>query len=111
MEEALAGASDILAEEISDDAAVRQALRQLMAKRAVLTSRAADPEKDSVYRLYYAFSSPVARLQAVLRTGLALSVGAGAVYGFCLVFAAAPWLYGQNPGLFQTVSRLVQFWV
>ena len=54
---------------------------------------------------------PVARLQAVLRTGLALSVGAGAVYGFCLVFAAAPWLYGQNPGLFQTVSRLVQFWV
>ena len=60
VEEALAGASDILAEEISDDAAIRQALRQLMAKRAVLTSRAADPEKDSVYRLYYAFSSPVA---------------------------------------------------
>ena len=54
---------------------------------------------------------PLARLQTALRAALALSVGGGAVYAFCLVFAASPWLYGQNPALFQTVSRLVQFWV
>ena len=63
VEEALAGASDILAEEISDDAAIRKDLRQLMARRAVLTSRAASPETDSVYRLYYDFSCPAAQLQ------------------------------------------------
>ena len=63
VEEALAGASDILAEEISDDAAIRKDLRQLMARRAVLTSRAASPETDSVYRMYYDFSCPAAQLQ------------------------------------------------
>ena len=63
VQEALAGASDILAEEISDDAAIRKDLRQLMARRAVLTSRAASPETDSVYRLYYDFSCPAAQLQ------------------------------------------------
>lgn len=63
VEEALAGASDILAEEISDDAAIRKDLRQLMARQAVLTSRAVSPETDSVYRLYYDFSCPAAQLQ------------------------------------------------
>ena len=63
VEEALAGASDILAEEISDDAAIRKDLRPLMARRAVLTSRAASPGTDSVYRLYYDFSCPAAQLQ------------------------------------------------
>ena len=63
IDDALAGASDILAEEISDDAAIRKDLRQRMARRAVLTSRATNPEQDSVYRLYYDFSCPVAKLQ------------------------------------------------
>ena len=63
VEEALAGASDILAEEISDDAAIRKDLRQLMARRGLNTSRAASPETDSVYRLYYDFSCPAAQLQ------------------------------------------------
>lgn len=63
VEEALAGASDILAEEISDDAAIRKDLRQLMARRAILTSRAASPETDSVYQLYYDFSCPATQLQ------------------------------------------------
>ena len=63
IDDALAGASDILAEEISDDAAIRKELRQRMARRAVLASRAANPEQDSVYRLYYDFSCPVAKLQ------------------------------------------------
>ena len=63
VEEALAGASDIIAEDLSDDPAIRKSLRELMNRRAVLTCKAADPENDSVYRLYYDFSSPISRLQ------------------------------------------------
>ena len=61
-EEALAGASDILAEQISDDAALRKKLRELLAKHGSLTSTAAT-EEDTVYRLYYQFSQPLSRLQ------------------------------------------------
>ena len=63
IEEALAGASDIIAEDLSDDPAIRKDLRSLMNRRAVLTSKAVDPEQDSVYRLYYDFSTPISRLQ------------------------------------------------
>lgn len=63
IEEALAGASDIIAEDLSDDPAIRKSLRELMERRAVLTSQATDPEADSVYRLYYDFSAPVHKLQ------------------------------------------------
>ena len=58
---ALAGANDIIAELISDDAAIRKALRELMEKRAVLRS-AALTEEDSVYRLYYDFSLALPKL-------------------------------------------------
>ena len=64
VEAALQGASDILAEEISDRADLRKELRQLYLRRGVLTSRAADKEpEDSVYRLYYDFKCPVSRVQ------------------------------------------------
>ena len=63
VEDALTGASDIIAEDLSDDPAIRKSLRELMNRRAVLTSKAVDPENDSVYRLYYDFSSPISRLQ------------------------------------------------
>ena len=63
VEDALAGAGDILAERISDDAALRKRLRELTAQRAVLRSKAAK-EEDSVYRLYYDFTQPVSRLQS-----------------------------------------------
>ena len=62
VEEALAGASDIIAEKISDDAAIRTLLRQLIWERAVLKSEAAR-EEDSVYRLYYDFTQALSRLQ------------------------------------------------
>ncbi len=62
VEEALAGASDIIAEDLSDDPAIRKDLRNLFHRRGVLTCKAADPETDSVYRLYYDFSAPVSRL-------------------------------------------------
>ena len=63
VEEALAGASDIIAETISDDAAIRQKLRDVIAKNAKVGSVAAK-EEDSVYRLYYQFDQPMSRLQS-----------------------------------------------
>ena len=63
IEDALQGANDIIAEDLSDDPEIRKALRALMSRKAVLVTKAADEEKDSVYRLYYSFSSPISRLQ------------------------------------------------
>ena len=63
LEDALAGASDIIAEMISDDADIRKALRLKMETKAVVTVQAVDPEKESVYRNYYEFASPISRLQ------------------------------------------------
>ena len=60
--DALQGANDIVAEWISDDAAIRRSLRELLEKRGTLRSLAA-PEEDSVYRLYYDFAQPLSRLQ------------------------------------------------
>ncbi len=60
--DALAGASDIVAEWIAEDAALRAKLRALALRQAVLTVRAVE-EKDSVYRLYYDFTQPINRLQ------------------------------------------------
>jgi uncharacterized protein len=60
--DALQGASDILAETISDDAAIRKALKELAAKKAFLTARAAK-EEDSVYQLYYDFRRELSRVQ------------------------------------------------
>ncbi len=62
VEEALAGASDIIAEQLSDDAGIRKQLRDVMNRKATLVCKADDPETDSVYRLYYDFSSPISRL-------------------------------------------------
>ena len=62
VEDALAGASDIIAEQISDDADLRKSLRTLLADHAVLRSEA-DTGEDSVYRLYYDFRQPVRKLQ------------------------------------------------
>ena len=60
--DALQGANDIAAEWISDDAAIRRSLRELLEKRGTLRSLAAT-EEDSVYRLYYDFEQPLSRLQ------------------------------------------------
>ena len=62
VEDALSGASDIIAETISDDAALRKTLRTLLEREGKLCSQAA-VEEDSVYRLYYDFSQALSRLQ------------------------------------------------
>ena len=61
-EEALAGASDIIAEMISDSADIRRRLREEMMRSGGLVSRA-DTEEDSVYRNYYDFAQGLNRLQ------------------------------------------------
>ena len=60
--DALQGANDIIAEWISDDAAVRKSLRELLERRGTLRSLAAT-EEDSVYRLYYDFEQSLSHLQ------------------------------------------------
>ena len=61
VEDALAGASDIIAEKISDDADIRGKLRERVQFRGGLLSSATSAE-DSVYRLYYDFAQPISRL-------------------------------------------------
>ena len=62
VEDALQGASDIIAENLSDDASIRKALRELVMRRGNLSCKAEDPEQDTVYKLYYDFSQPISRL-------------------------------------------------
>lgn len=50
-------------------------------------------------------------LQRVYRRALPLAVLAGMAYNFCVYFSAEPGLIGQNPALYQNVSRLLQFWL
>ena len=63
IEDALVGASDIIAEDLSDSADIRKALRELVMRRASLVCKAEDSEAESVYTLYYDFNQPISRLQ------------------------------------------------
>ena len=62
VEDALAGASDIISEQISDSAELRKALKELLGRIGQLHSEAAT-EEDSVYQLYYDFTQNLSRLQ------------------------------------------------
>ena len=59
----------------------------------------------------HAAQSGIDVLQRAFCTILPLAVLAGACYSFCVYFTAEPGLIGQNPALYQSVSRLVQFWL
>ncbi|MBR5566387.1 MAG: RNA-binding transcriptional accessory protein [Roseburia sp.] len=61
-EEAIAGAKDIIAESISDEADYRSKIRDLTVKNGRLISIAKDPEAETVYEMYYDFNEPVAKL-------------------------------------------------
>ena len=61
-EEALAGAKDIVAETISEEADYRIRIRELTTKKGVVRSTAKDPEAKTVYEMYYDFSEPVNKL-------------------------------------------------
>lgn len=61
VEEALNGAMDIIAEEVSDNAEYRKTVRELFFKHGTLVSKA-DREEDSVYRMYYDFREPISKV-------------------------------------------------
>ena len=58
-EEAIAGAMDILAERISDNAQYRTYIRNLTINQGLLTSQARDEKEKSVYEMYYQYEEPV----------------------------------------------------
>ena len=60
-EDAIAGAMDIIAEKISDDAAFRNKIRDLSFKQGILTSVAKDENVESVYENYYNFAESVSK--------------------------------------------------
>ena len=60
--EVIAGAKDIIAEHISDEADYRIHIRDLTAKKGTISSVAKDPEAQSVYEMYYDFEEPVKKL-------------------------------------------------
>ena len=61
-EEAIAGAKDIIAENISDEADFRSHIRKITMQKGKLISKAKDENAQSVYEMYYDFEEPVTRL-------------------------------------------------
>ena len=85
VKEALAGAKDIMAEMISDDADLRKHIRELTASSGIMNSKAKDAKESTVYELYYDYAEPLKKLAGhqilALNRGenegkLVLSVGA-----------------------------------
>ena len=85
-EEAIAGAMDIIAESISDNAEYRTEIRSLTMDKGILMTTAKDPEAESVYEMYYDFSTPV-RKMAGYRT---LAINRGEKEKFLSVKIEAP---------------------
>lgn len=61
-EEAIQGASDIIAENVSDDAELRKSIRKLYERAAKIESKATDENAETVYQNYYEFSEPVSKI-------------------------------------------------
>ena len=83
---ALAGAGDILAETVSDDADLRKRLRNVLTLRGTLTVKATDPDEDSVYRNYYEYAEAVEKA-AMHRI---LAINRGEKEGFLKVSVTMP---------------------
>ena len=61
-QEAIQGAMDIIAEQVSDSAEIRKRVRNLTTVNGVIVSTATDSEKESVYTTYYDFKEPVKKI-------------------------------------------------
>lgn len=61
-EQALAGACDIIAEDISTNADFAEKVREMTRKHGMLISEAANPEESTVYDLYYEYEEPLAKV-------------------------------------------------
>ena len=62
VQEAIAGAKDIIAEEISDNADYRTYIRNITMEEGTITSTAKDEKEQSVYEMYYEFQEQVAKI-------------------------------------------------
>lgn len=62
VEDAISGASDIIAESISDEAGYRIRIREMTIKKGLVVSAAKDPKAESVYEMYYDFSESVSKI-------------------------------------------------
>ena len=60
--EALQGAMDILAEQVSDEAEYRSYIRQATAEEGIISSEAKDEKAQTVYEMYYHFEEPVKKI-------------------------------------------------
>ena len=60
--DAIAGARDIIAEQISDNADYRKYIRDITREEGILTSTAKDEKAQSVYEMYYEYQEPVKKI-------------------------------------------------
>lgn len=86
VDEAIAGAKDIIAENISDEADYRTKLRELTMNKGILSSVAKDTDAASVYEMYYDFHTPVSKMTGY-RT---LAINRGEKENFLTVKIEAP---------------------
>lgn len=100
-EDALAGALDIIAEQISDNAAIRKRLRVVAGAQGVLVSKAAKPDEDSVYTQYYDFQEAVSKIAG----HRVLAVDRGEKEGFLKVSLELDRAKGMRIVLSETVTN------
>ena len=112
--EAISGAMDIIAENISDTADYRKVIRELTMKKGTVVTSAKDPEAESVYEMYYDFSTPVSKMTGY-RT---LAINRGEKEKFITVKIEAPvdeiisylekkTITGNNPEASQILSNTI----
>jgi len=97
VEEAIEGAKDILAEQLSDDASIRQLLREEWLKNGLLLSQKAKDE-PSVYEMYYDYSEPL----KTIASHRILAINRGEKEGFLSVK-----IQGEDERLFEKIGRVV----
>jgi len=97
-EDALAGASDIIAEDISNNAEIRKLLREFTMKNGSLTTKG-NTEESSVYENYYDFSEPIKKLKG----HRVLAINRGEKEDFLKVAVTLP----EDDGIAQLVSKVV----
>ena len=97
-EDALAGALDIIAEEISDNAEIRKRIRNLVMLGGIVTSAAAKEDTDSVYSMYYEFSEAVSKIAG----HRVLAIDRGEKEGFLKVSVVA-----DSEKMLSVISRLM----
>ncbi|MCQ4935442.1 Tex family protein [Anaerotignum propionicum] len=97
VEEAIEGAKDILAEQLSDDASIRQLLREEWLKNGLLLSQKTKDE-PSVYEMYYDYSEPL----KTIASHRILAINRGEKEGFLSVK-----IQGEEEPLFEKMGRVV----